>query len=94
MRTATGLAVVAVGAILAFAVNGHPSFFNIQVAGWVVMVTGILGMVIPRRSYGWMRTRLRYQGSPRRRSSQARRDSTLMITGPVTEDIVEEVSDE
>jgi hypothetical protein len=61
MRMATGLAVIAVGAILAFAVNGHPSFLNIQVAGWVIMLTGIVGLVVPRRGYGWMRRQLHIQ---------------------------------
>jgi len=30
MRTATGLTLIALGAILAFAVRGHPSWLNIQ----------------------------------------------------------------
>ncbi len=58
MRTATGLALVAIGAILAFAVTSHPSFLNLQVTGWVIMLTGIAGMVIPRRGYGWLRRRV------------------------------------
>ena len=58
MKTATGLALVAIGAILAFAVKGHPSFLNIQIVGWVIILTGIAGMAIPRRGYGWMRRRL------------------------------------
>ncbi|HBW20153.1 MAG: hypothetical protein ACLPN6_08540 [Streptosporangiaceae bacterium] len=58
MKTATGLALVAVGAILAFAVTGHPSFLNVQVAGWVIMLTGVAGMLVPRRGYGWLRRRV------------------------------------
>jgi hypothetical protein len=58
MRTATGLALVAVGAILAFAVTSHPSFLNLQVAGWVIMLTGVAGMVVPRRAQGWLRRRV------------------------------------
>jgi hypothetical protein len=58
MRTATGLALVAIGAILAFAVTSHPSFLNLQVAGWVIMLTGIAGMIVPRRGYGWLRRRV------------------------------------
>jgi hypothetical protein len=58
MRTATGLALVAIGAILAFAVTAHPSFLNLQVAGWVIMLTGVAGMAIPRRGYGWLRRRV------------------------------------
>jgi hypothetical protein len=95
MRTATGLAIVALGAVLAFAINGHPSYFNIQVAGWVVMLTGVRGIVIPRRGYGWMRTRLTYQRRPRPVSSHAgtERDS-LMVTGPGIGDIAGEATDE
>jgi hypothetical protein len=65
MKSATGLAIVAVGAILAFAVTTSPSFFNFQVAGWVLMVTGIVGLLIPRRGYGWLRRRLVLRGADR-----------------------------
>ena len=58
MRTATGLALVAIGAILAFAVTTSPSFFNFQIAGWVIMLTGIAGLFVPRRGYGWLRRRV------------------------------------
>ena len=49
MRTASGLLLVALGAILAFAVRGHPTWLNIQVVGWVIMLTGVAGMLLPRR---------------------------------------------
>ena len=58
MRTVTGLFLIAFGAILAFAVQGHPSWLNIQVVGWVIMLTGVAGMAIPRRGYGWLRRRM------------------------------------
>jgi hypothetical protein len=58
MRTATGIAVVAIGAILAFAVTTSPSFINLQVAGWVLILAGIAGLLIPRRGYGWLRRRV------------------------------------
>jgi hypothetical protein len=64
MRTASGLSLIAVGAILAFAVRGHPSWLNIQVVGWVVMLTGVAGMVIPRRGYGWLRRRMVLRRGP------------------------------
>ncbi len=57
MRTVTGLFLIALGAILAFAVQGHPSWLNIQVVGWVIMLTGAIGIAIPRRGYGWLRRR-------------------------------------
>jgi hypothetical protein len=58
MRTASALALVAVGAIFAFAINRSPSFLNLQVVGWVLMVTGIAGALIPRRGSGWTRRRV------------------------------------
>lgn len=59
MRTGTGLTVVAIGAILAFAVTTSPSFFNIQIAGWVIMLTGVVSMVLTRRDYSQLLQRLR-----------------------------------
>ena len=55
MKTATGLALVAIGAILAFAVTAHPHFLNLQVAGWVIILTGLAGIFVPRPGYGWLR---------------------------------------
>lgn len=64
MRTASGLLLVALGAILAFAVRGHPSWLNIQIVGWVIMLTGVAGMAIPRRGYGWLRRRMVLRRGP------------------------------
>jgi hypothetical protein len=64
MRTASGLMLVALGAILAFAVRGHPSWLNIQVIGWVIMLTGVAGMVLPRHGNGWLRRRIVLRRGP------------------------------
>src|SRR5215471_3283342 len=64
MRTATGLLLIAFGAILAFAVHGHPSWLNIQLVGWVIMLTGAAGIAIPRRGYGWLRRRMVLRRGP------------------------------
>jgi hypothetical protein len=58
VRTATGLTLIALGAILAFAVNGHPSWLNIQIVGLVVMATGLVGMVVPGSGYAAVRRRI------------------------------------
>lgn len=58
MKTATGLMLIALGAILAFAVNGHPPWLNIQVVGWVIMLTGGVGMLIPAAGYAAVRRRV------------------------------------
>lgn len=55
MKTATGLALVALGAVFAFAVNGHPWFLNLQICGWILMIIGVIGLVMPRRASGWLR---------------------------------------
>jgi len=58
MKTATSLALGAVGAIFAFAITRSPNFLNLQVVGWVLMLTGAVGAIIPRRGYGWLRRSL------------------------------------
>jgi hypothetical protein len=55
---------LAIGAVCAFAVTAHPSFVNLQVLGWVLMLTGIAGLVIPRRGRGWLRRSVLVKGSP------------------------------
>jgi hypothetical protein len=55
MKTATSLALVAVGAIFAFAIDRSPAWLNLQVVGWVLMAVGVAGAVIPRRGNGWRR---------------------------------------
>jgi hypothetical protein len=64
MKTATGLTLIALGAVLAFAVNGHPWFLNLQVTGWIIMVIGVIGMVVPRRGYGWLRRQVVLRRGP------------------------------
>ena len=58
MKTGVGLAFIAVGAILAFAVKGSPGFVNLHTVGWVLMLVGLVGMVLPRRTYGWLGRRM------------------------------------
>jgi len=58
MTRAASLTLIALGAILAFAVHGHPPFLNVQVVGWVIMATGLAGMLIPRSGYDAVRRRI------------------------------------
>ena len=58
MRTGAGLALIAFGAILAFAVNSTPSWLNLHIVGWVLMLVGLVGLVIPRSTYGWVGRRI------------------------------------
>ena len=58
MTKATSLTLIALGAILAFAINGHLPFLNVQVAGLVLMATGTAGMLVPRNRYDAVRRRI------------------------------------
>lgn len=49
MKTTTWITLLAVGAILAFAIKRSPSFLNLQVAGWVLMATGGICATISRQ---------------------------------------------
>ena len=64
MKTATGLFLIALGAVLAFAVNGHPWFINLQVVGWILMVLGAIGLAMTRRGYGWLRRQMVVKRGP------------------------------
>lgn len=58
MKTGAGLALICIGAILAFAVTANPPYFNIHVAGSVLILIGLIGLVAPRRTYGWLGRRM------------------------------------
>jgi uncharacterized protein YjeT (DUF2065 family) len=56
MRRSTGLALVAIGAILAFAVHAHLAIVNLRLTGLVLMITGLAGLQVPWRAYRWLRS--------------------------------------
>jgi hypothetical protein len=64
MKTATGLTLLAIGAILAFAVRASPPGLNINIVGWVIMLTGAAGFLLPRRASGWVRRRVLVRKGP------------------------------
>jgi len=99
MKTASALALIAVGAILAFAVHAHPRFFSFQIAGWVIMLTGIAGLVIPRRGHRRVRRVTRRAGAAARTGhdrhlpvDQAfrRRLSPAVVPSPLADPAAEE----
>jgi hypothetical protein len=47
-----------VGAILAFAVTTNTPVINVHIVGWVLILTGLVGVFVPRRGYGWLRRRM------------------------------------
>jgi hypothetical protein len=66
MKTASALTLVAIGAILAFAVTAEPPGFSFHAAGWVLILTGVVGAIVPRRGYNWLRRRVVLSGPGRR----------------------------
>lgn len=88
MKTATSLVLVALGAILAFAITRSPAFLNLQVVGWVLMLTGGAGAVIPRRGSGWRRRSLVVKADDadeeRDRPETQRFSRILMPGGPLS----------
>ena len=58
MKTATGITLLAIGAILTFAVTANLWFFNIHIAGVVIMLAGLAGLFIPRRTYSSLNRRM------------------------------------
>lgn len=58
MRYGWGLLLIGAGAILAFAVTTNTDVFNLHTAGYVLILVGILAMVLPRKSAGWVGRRL------------------------------------
>jgi hypothetical protein len=66
MKTATGLALMAIGAILTFAVTASPPFLNLQIVGLILIATGLAGVLIPKRGYGWLRRQMVYRPGSRR----------------------------
>ena len=73
MKTGAGIALICVGAILAFAISAHNSVINIQIIGWILMLTGLIGMLVPRRASSWLGRRM-----------VVRRTRTYPGTGPGT----------
>jgi hypothetical protein len=58
MKIGSSLALICVGAILAFAVTTNTSVFNLHTAGWVLMLIGVIGLLLPNRTAGWLGRRL------------------------------------
>ena len=58
MKIGSSLALIGIGAILAFAVTANTSVFNVHTAGWVLMLIGVVGVLIPNRTAGWLGRRI------------------------------------
>lgn len=54
MRRSTGLALVAIGAILLLAVHVSLTFVSLRFTGLVLMITGLTGLRVPQRACRWL----------------------------------------
>jgi hypothetical protein len=52
MRLGTAIVLLALGAILTFALNVELSGINLDVVGWILMIAGALGIVLELAIWG------------------------------------------
>jgi hypothetical protein len=57
MRRSTGLALVAIGAILVLAVHVPLGFVSVKLTGLILMITGLAGLGAPQHACRWLRGR-------------------------------------
>jgi hypothetical protein len=46
MGIGAGILLIAIGAVLAFAVHWHVSGLDLQVVGWILMLVGLFGVIL------------------------------------------------
>jgi hypothetical protein len=59
---AVGLAMLAAGAILTFAVSARVPGINLRLAGLIIIVTGLAGLIAPSGAGAWVRRRVLTRG--------------------------------
>ena len=66
MRLGTAIVLLALGAILTFAIEVQVSGINLDVVGWILMAVGVLGIVLELAVWGPRRrvTRTDAYGAP------------------------------
>jgi hypothetical protein len=67
MGIGVGIFLIAVGAVLAFAVNYSVSGLDINVVGWILMIVGVIGLIMTAFIWG-PRSRARTDVVTKRRS--------------------------
>ena len=80
MKTATSLTLIAVGAIIAFAITAHVAFLNLQVTGWVFILDRSR-----RRHHHPQQLAAPHPGSerpPRRRCGRRHQPAPAAVTAP------------
>jgi uncharacterized membrane protein len=66
MTIGSSIVLIAIGAVLKWAVTAHVSGFNIQTAGTVLFVVGLVGLVLAMVYAFWFDRRTPYDGVARR----------------------------
>jgi hypothetical protein len=109
MKTTAGLVIIAIGAIFAFAVTTNTSVLNLHTVGWVLIVVGVAVKVLPKRSYGWLSTKVIRRTRPRPGGGTRMEETTYPtyvvhepesqrvragLTAPKEDEVVEEVYEE
>jgi hypothetical protein len=79
MRLGTAIVLLALGAILTFALNVSVSGVNLDVVGWILMIAGALGIVLELALWG-----------PRSRRTVTRSDAYDAPGAPVRRSTTEE----
>jgi hypothetical protein len=72
MGIGASILLIAIGAILTFALNVQVGFLDMDVVGWILMLAGVAGLIWTTLIWG-----------PRRRSSVVTRDSVDEMGRPV-----------
>jgi hypothetical protein len=100
MKPMPALALIATGAILAFAVNAPGGVISWSSAGWVLILTGIAGVLLPYllpQRYSWVRRVTRRSGENRMPvgwSFRRRPDRRLVTVPPSTAPVDEVITTE
>ncbi len=71
MGIGASVLLIAVGAILTFALNASVGWLNLHVVGWIFMAAGVIGLLFTTMIWG-----------PRRRATTVVRDETAPPVGP------------
>jgi hypothetical protein len=78
MGIGVSIFLIAVGAVLAFAVNAEVSGLDIQVVGWILLVVGAVGILLSLLFWsswgGWGRREVVEDGPATRRETVVRED--------------------
>lgn len=99
MSTGMGISIIAVGAILRFALKGgSPHWLNVHAVGVILILAGLLGLLLPgsaraRLSPGWLRTRWDSPGEPQGQADQPADGLSDARLGEITRDIAADVAE-